>query len=180
MSDKREHIEPDQVEPDSVEHTRLEVDREDLLAEATALVVRAEIMAEGFDEPIVVGFRRQGCASVYFGADPAYHFNTAGALRRAYCGSLLYKADGGRLSSLERRRTGAAVELVRRDLDGEEQQAFLARLTRKVTALGEAVQADRFAVRGQVSPNGDAIAAVRKWLAGVALPPAVAMRANFG
>ena len=39
---------------------RRESDREDLLREATALVERAELTIEGFDEPIVVGFRRDG------------------------------------------------------------------------------------------------------------------------
>ena len=47
-----------------------EQDREDLLSEATALVQRVELRVEGFAEPVIVGFRRGGEASVFFGADP--------------------------------------------------------------------------------------------------------------
>ena len=72
---------------------RRESDREDLLREATALVERAELTIEGFDEPIVVGFRRDGSASFFFGADPVYQFNTAFELRRAFVVGLLYKAE---------------------------------------------------------------------------------------
>ena len=96
---------------------RQENPREDLLAEATALVERAELRIAGFAEPIVVGFRRNGAASIYFGQDAAYHFNTANELRRAFIGGTLYKADRGRLAALVRRRTAAEVELVRHDLD---------------------------------------------------------------
>ena len=66
---------------------RDESDREDLLREATALVERIELAPADAadDEHIVAGFRRDGALSIYFGADPVYHFNSAGELRRAYC-----------------------------------------------------------------------------------------------
>lgn len=163
----------------SEKHERLEVDREDLLGEATALVDRVELIVDDFGEPIVVGFRQERAASIYFGADPAYHFNSAGELRRAYCDGRLYKAAGGRLASLDRRRTGVAVELVRHDLSDDEQRAFLDRLTRELVALRGAVEAGHFVVRGQVSRGGDVLASIRHWLAEVSLRPAVAKRANI-
>ena len=54
--------------------------REDLSAEATALVRRAEFVAPAADRPndespLVAGFRRDGSLSVYFGEDPVYQFN---------------------------------------------------------------------------------------------------------
>ena len=45
---------------------RQESNREDLLREATALVERVELHVPAFEEPIVVGFRRDGCASFLF------------------------------------------------------------------------------------------------------------------
>ena len=48
---------------------RHEEDREDLLAEATALVERAELVVEGAAESVVIGFRRDGCASIYCGCN---------------------------------------------------------------------------------------------------------------
>lgn len=162
----------------SRKHERLEVDREDLLAEATALVDRVELAIDGRAEPVVVGFRREGGASVYFGADPAFHFNAAGELRRAYCGGLLFKADGGRLAALCRQRCDEEVALVRRDLGDAEQRAFVERVARELAGLREAIEAGRFAVRGEVAAGGDVLASVRQWLAGLTAAPAVACRPN--
>jgi hypothetical protein len=168
MSDKHERL----------EHERVEVDREDLLAEATALVERIELAVDGLGEPVVVGFRRQGAASVYFGADPAYQFNVRGELRRAYADGLLYKAERGRLVAMSRRRTDTAVELVRRDLDDGGQRAFGERLADQLRQLRDALETSRFRVGGQVSSGGDVLARVRTWLAELALPPVVADRPN--
>jgi hypothetical protein len=162
----------------SAQHERFEADREDLLGEATALVDRVELAVEGFADPVVVGFRRQGGASVYFGADPAYHFNSAGELRRAYCGGLLYRADGGRLASLERRRNDGEVELVRREIGEDDQQAFLDRLARELAALRNALDAGGFTVRGQVSTSGDVMPKVLAWLARLNSPVAMAQKPN--
>ena len=77
-------------------------------------------------EPIVVGFRRDGALSIFFGDDPVYQFNAAGELRRAYCDGLLFKAVRGRLVSLRRvRGQHDEVQLVRHDLTRREQAAFL-------------------------------------------------------
>ena len=83
---------------------RKEQDREDLLSEATPLVERIELDVEGFPETIVVGFRRTGEGSVYFGPDPVYQFNGAGELRRGYRAGRLIKAEQGRLVFLDRLR----------------------------------------------------------------------------
>ena len=83
---------------------RLAQDREDLLAEATALVERIELDVDEMDESIVIGFRPSGAGSIYFGPDAAYHFTSHNRLRRAYANGLLYKAEKRRLISLDRRR----------------------------------------------------------------------------
>src|SRR5690349_3711217 len=104
---------------------RQESDHEDLLREATALVERVELHVPGFEQPIVVGFRRDGCASFFFGAEAVYQFNSAGELRRGYIDGLLYKADCRRLIGLKRERTEAAVELQRLEFDDDEIAALL-------------------------------------------------------
>jgi hypothetical protein len=71
---------------------RDETKREDLLAEATALVERIQIVSQSAGT-ITAGFRANGALSLFFDEDPAYHFNSAGELRRAYCAGLLIKAD---------------------------------------------------------------------------------------
>src|SRR5215216_4505512 len=86
--------------------------REDLLREATALVERIELLPRTTDrsmvasdlvgEHIIAGFRRDGALSIFFGEDPVYQFNAAGALRRAYCDGKLLKAARGRLAALQR------------------------------------------------------------------------------
>ncbi len=72
-----------------------EQDREDLLAEAVALVERVEIELPDGGGHVIAGFRRNSCGSVYFDADPAYHFNSRHALRRAFVGGRLLKAERG-------------------------------------------------------------------------------------
>src|SRR5512138_3714273 len=106
--------------------SRHESDREDLLREATALVERVELSVAGMTENVVAGFRRDGAASFFFGADPVYQFNAAGELRRAFVGGLLYKTDRGKLVEMRRERTAEAVELRSRQLDAVETASFLA------------------------------------------------------
>src|SRR3954447_20411722 len=100
--------------------SRHESDREDLLREATALVERIELTVGGFDLPVVCGFRRDGAASFYFGADPVYQFNAVGQLRRAFVAGRLIKAERGRLVALSRERTENEVALVRHELSAAE------------------------------------------------------------
>jgi len=144
---------------------REEVNREDLLREATALVERAELKVAGFEEPVVVGFRRDGSASFYFGADPVYQFNTSRELRRAYIGSLLYKAERGRLVSLRRERGENAVSLFRVELDDNEEAHIVVRLRDQLRSLHGAFTARQFELIGQVSAGTDVVSQIIDWLA---------------
>jgi hypothetical protein len=118
---------------------RHEADREDLMAEATALRERAELALPDEVEHLVAGFREEGRFSLYFGSDPVFHFDTVGALRRAFVGGDLYRSQAPTLARLTRTRTGSAVNLARHDLDAQELERFLAemrgRLDRLLTAL---------------------------------------------
>src|SRR5689334_1384312 len=70
---------------------REEHQREDLLREATALVERAEIRLPGCEAAIVVGFRRDGAPSFFFGDDFVVQFNPHHELRRGYWNGRLVK-----------------------------------------------------------------------------------------
>jgi hypothetical protein len=159
---------------------RQELDKEDLLREATALVDRVELAASGElleGLRIVVGFRADGAASFFFGADPAYHFNAAGELRRAFCDGLLAKAERRRLVSLRRQRRADEVQLIRHELSDAEQAEFLGRAKVLFDRLADAIRADGYTIGGQVGSE-DTASRIERWLAGrdeirVAVSPGV-------
>lgn len=143
---------------------REESDREDLLREATALVERVEFQTTNGGEPIVVGFRSNGALSVFFGGDTAYHFTSDRQLRRAYVAGLLYKADRGRLASLERIRQDDEVQLVRRDLSDESQAAFLTKMQETLGELAARIECEELRVVGQVPAEANVRVRVQAWL----------------
>jgi hypothetical protein len=129
---------------------RHERDREDLMAEATALVERVELRIPNEPEAIVLGVRANGCLSVYVGADPALHFNTQGELRRGFVDGKLLTAEQGRLVFLTRRRAEGEVQLVRQALDAHETLLLLADFEKRLRHLGDALQTGNYVVTRQV------------------------------
>ena len=158
------------------EPQRNERDREDLLKDATALVERIELAVEDFHEHVVIGFRSTGAASVYFGQDPVYHFNSDGELRRAFADGRLYKAEKHRLVSMERRRGEGVVALVDHDLSDQEIEAFLAKMGRAFDSLRIAIDAGRAAIIGQVPVDRDIFGRTSAWLKQLPRPTQVAER----
>jgi hypothetical protein len=146
---------------------RQESPKEDLLREATALVERVELAPISGPQGVSVtaGFRPDGAASIFFGADPVYQFNAAGELRRAYCDGLLLKADHGRLVSLRRERRQNEVQLLRHELTDAEQRAFLTRVQSLLSGLATSLQHGEYALVGQVPANADVVGRLTKWLA---------------
>lgn len=140
-------------------------DREDLLAEATALVERVELVIAGEAQPVIAGFRRDGCLSLFFGPDPVYQFNTQHALRRAFVGGRLFKAEKGRLVALDRRREAGALHLVRHELDETQTEQFLSDMNSRLAWLREALSDHRYAVAGQVPTDSSVTERVQDWLA---------------
>lgn len=151
-------------------------DREDLLAEATALVRRAEVTWPGMPqrEAIVCGFRANGCASVYFSADWALHFDSRHRLRRAYVDDLLIVADAGRLASLRRHRTADEVQLARRQLSPDETAALLTEARQRLRELGAALARGEAVCLRQVWPQGDARADIVVWIDALSEPLGIA------
>jgi hypothetical protein len=136
---------------------RREQDREDLLAEATALVERVEIARHAHGEHVVIGFRRDGSASFYFGRTVAIHFNSRGELRRAHVDGELLKAEGRRLVALSRRRAAKEVQLVRHEFTAEQTTKSLADLKRRLNDLRDDLRTQDFQVIGQVPETTDVL-----------------------
>jgi hypothetical protein len=138
--------------------------REDFLAEATALVERVELRVAGCREPILAGFRRDGSASVLFGEDPVYQFNSAGQLRRVYLRGDLYKAVAGQLVALLREASAGRLHLVERPLSRAETEQLLADLRKRLSELTESFAAGEVTVAGQVPADADVVGRVKAWL----------------
>jgi hypothetical protein len=153
---------------------RQEQDREDLLRDATALVERVELTVVGYDAPVFVGFRRNGCASIYVSQDLAFHFNTQGHLRRAYAGGRLYKAERGRLVSMVRQRLDHEVQLLRSDVSDAESNDFLTSMRVHLTQIGRSLVDGKFVVVGQVPDEVDIVARAISWLQGMPSDMAIA------
>ncbi|MCC7084965.1 MAG: hypothetical protein IT427_08155 [Pirellulales bacterium] len=139
-------------------------DREDLLREATALIQRVELKISSFDEPIVVGFRRDGAASFYFGHDAVYQFNATGALRRGFLEGQLYKAVGGQLVALMPVRTAEQTELRRHDLSDAESKQFVDGALQRLRQLMTSLTNGEFSILGQIPPQTDLVGRIRDWL----------------
>jgi hypothetical protein len=135
--------------------SRHEADREDLMAEATALCERIEIALPGEAEHVVAGFRDEGRFSLYFGPDPVFHFDADGALRRAFVGGDLYRSQAQTVARLMRSRAGTAVNLVRHDLDAGELETFLAAMQARLDQLLAALRSGAAQVIQQVPADVD-------------------------
>ena len=149
-------------------------DREDLLREATALVERAEFIVDGEAESFVVGFRRDGSASFFFGVDPVYQFNKSIELRRAYRHGFLIKAEQGHLIRLERRRTSKVVELLRHEMSADEERVFIDGLVATIGRLHKAIGQGDCKLVGRVPGDVDVMQRITRWLDDVSLPPKIA------
>ena len=159
---------------------RQEQDREDLLAEATALVERAELALASQEEHVVVGFRRDGSGSLYLSSEEAYHFNSRNELRRAYLNGLLYKAEKGRLVSLERVRQAGEVQLLRDELNEQQTAGFLAGLAAKISGLAQQLNSGNVRLIGHVPPEADVLGRTGAWLQALDPPIAVAASPRAG
>lgn len=119
---------------------RQETDREDLFAEALALVRRAEWCGPGLPAPLLLGERENGWFTVYIGHDCYYQFDAEDRLRRAYAAPALYRTQGATLARLDRDRTSDVTVLQRRDLGPTELAEFRTELLRTLQAVLQMLQ----------------------------------------
>ena len=139
-----------------------------------ALVERAELSIPGVAETLVVGFRRSGLASFFFGADPVYQFNSGRELRRAFVGGRLIKAARGALIALERQRTESEVQLVSHYLDDVQTARLLDDLFQRLFLLQCALCDQSFKLLGQVPEKSDVLARISTWLGALHRPIKIA------
>lgn len=157
---------------------RHEQDREDLLREATALLERAEIQLLGVAEPVVIGFRRNGAASVYCSANQVYQFNEKNELRRAYKDGVLIKAVQGKLVQMERQREELSTVLVTRPITPEHELQFLAIADQTLQTILADLQSQRYRLIGQVPAEANVVDRICRWLASLPSPLVVAKAPN--
>ncbi len=143
---------------------RVEQDREDLLREATRLLPRGEFLLAGRGEGVFVGFRPQGGPSFYFGPDEVYQFNAAGQLRRAYLQGALYKAQGGQLVRMVRRRTPQQTQLLSRVLSREETESLLERMYAALEQLRRGIEQGTASLRAELPQGSQLPQQVLAWL----------------
>lgn len=132
---------------------RIEEDREDLMKDATAYERRVELSIKGEANSVIAGVKDEGAMSVYFGADPAFHFNEQRLLKRAFVGGVLYRTQGTTLAKLQRERSDEATTLLRHDLSPDELSQFLLSMKNRLQALHEYLAAGEYAVLQVVAPD---------------------------
>lgn len=129
---------------------RNEQDREDLIAEASALVDRVELhgtlVDDSEDRSVICGYRRTGYFSIYFGQDVHYQFDSEGCLRRAFIEPFLYRAQYGTLVQLERNRTAEQTQLLRQNLSDAESEAVILECHARLNSVVAALQDKRLSV----------------------------------
>lgn len=146
---------------------RTESDKEDLIAEATALVERAEFQrtetvgeasgAASRCETLTVGYRNNGSLTVYFDQDPFYQFDADGLLRRAFEGGFLYRSEANTLAKLHRERTETQTTLQRTDLTETQLTEFRQRMDARLSELRQMLKSGAFVSPRQVSQRGDIV-----------------------
>ena len=152
--------------------------REDLIRTATALVQRVELAIDGFPDLLVIGFRRDGAASLFVGEDPVYQFNARGELRRAFQAGKPIKAESGRLVELTRQRADNRVDMLRQELTDLQQDQFLSQLRQTLDKLQRALQQNQYRVTGQVPADQDVVRQASQWIEGLADTIPIAEVAN--
>ncbi len=158
---------------------REEQDREDLMREATALVERVEIRVAYETENVIVGFRRDGSPSFFFGADPVYQFNSRGELRRAFVNGLMYKSQSRRLVSLDRKHLADQTRLISLQLDDKATQDFIDAAEQRLRCLANSITELHYELVAKVPTSADVVGRVRASLDGM-LPIQIAKSPRVG
>lgn len=144
--------------------SRIEADREDLLAEAVNLPERIEIQIPGIDNPVTIGRNRLGFWSFYFGPEPVYRFDTELRLRRAVRNGKLYRTQGTTLAELTRVRLEEETQLQRRDLTVGELDDLLASIRQEMIGVQDALAESRFTVLREVGTSDEFLTQLREFL----------------
>jgi hypothetical protein len=143
---------------------RHEENREDILREATALVERIEFELPDAAEPLIVGFRRDGSASFFFGSDFVVQFNSRNELRRAFWNTRLIKADRGQLCFMDRERSAQEVILRTTAFSKSESHEFLGLVEQQLQSLAAAMRSGKAKTLRQIPSEIPLDQRVLTWL----------------
>lgn len=133
--------------------SRIEADREDMLAEAVNLPERIEVELSGIDSPVTIGRNRLGFWSFYFGPEPVYRFDAEMQLRRAVHSGKLYRTQGTTLAELTRVRLEHETQLQRRDLSGPEAEELLSKFRADLVTVQSGLPTVRIVREVGISPE---------------------------
>lgn len=137
---------------------RNESDREDLIREAVAFPRRAEWVDGDRTTVVFAGIGRDGRLSVYFDADPVYHFDAENRLRRAFVGGCLLRTTGDGLVELTRERDEASTTLQRREMPAEETIELLESIRAAFRSLLDVVDTGELHVNRYVPEDDESVA----------------------
>ena len=143
---------------------RDEDSREDLLREATALVQRVELQVEGFAEPIVAGFRRDGAASFYFGQRCFISIQHRRPTPPRLSRRPTVQSRSRPIGAIDAPRTADEVDLLRHECKADEEREFLAIDGPKTIRVATSVWSRVLSVLGQIPPDGNVAGRVGDWL----------------
>jgi hypothetical protein len=138
-----------------VTRSRIEADREDLMAEAVNLPERIELTVPGIDTPVTIGRNAAGHWSFYFGPEPVYRFDPDLGLRRAVRDSKLYRTQGTTLAELTRVRFEQETQLQRRDLSEAEVVEVLTKIREELVSVLSSLRNSRAVVIREVGTSNE-------------------------
>ena len=152
---------------------RTEADKEDLIADATAMLPRAEYVA--VDQPessiawefVTVGIRRDGAVSIYLDQDPFYQFDATGGLRRAYVGGFLFRSSSEGLTRLNRARTSEQTTLESVDLNADQLTDFRERTFSELATLQRSWRSGSLRKNRSVPEDADPATQLSEFVAGI-------------
>jgi len=153
---------------------REEIDREDLIRDGTAMVVRAECRFRDCDRVMTIGFRSNGAASFYFDTDWVWQFDRFGRVRRGFDRGRWIKAERGQLVVLERHRSPEVVIMSDSSEDDSEASHRLQRLSGELRRLGESIHSEGLVVVRAVPNETTFRESLRSWLQGLVFPLPIA------
>lgn len=156
-------------------------DREDLMAEAVALLPRIALRVSNLPSEIIAGRRVDGRWSIFMDGDPVYQFDSEHRLRRAFVNDSLYRSQGTTLARLTRQQTAQESVLLRHDLTADELSDFFHHMRRNLQIVFEALSHGTAEVINRIPEDSDYLAELTQNLQNVlqggdALSPALTRR----
>lgn len=141
-------------------------EREDLLRDATAFDrrIQLQIPHQGDTSVVFAGFRPDGTLSLYWNADPVWHFNSRRELRRAYVSGKLLKAEKGQLVALNPVRDENTTVMVREVLSEEQHNEVRRHMLALFETLQKSLEQSQFSMDGQHPADSDVLKLLVDWL----------------